>query len=105
MYEGLLHKQQNEFDTWLNMQLRGVLVLLLLPVPVLPSEPAFRLLEVVARLKKRLLDLTFFNIHFPRLESQFVKPCRAGRKSRAFFITRFDAFQRPLMYLEKSQKS
>ena len=21
MYEGVLHKQQNEFDTWLNMQL------------------------------------------------------------------------------------
>ena len=34
------------------------------------------------RRNTRWLDLAFLNIHFPRPDSQFVKPCRAVRKKK-----------------------
>ena len=73
--EGVLHKQQNEFDTWLNMQL--------VRLSAEPSEAEAEAevgLLLLFRRRNRWLDLDFLNIHFPRPDSQFVKPCRAEKR-------------------------
>jgi len=89
LYEGVLHKQQNEFDTWLNMQL-----VRLSPEPSEHAEAEVGLL-LLFRLcrRKRWLDLDFLNIHFPRPDSQFVKPCRAFSGSS---LGRYSAISRTI---------
>ena len=71
MYEGVLHKQQNEFDTWFSMQLRS------------ESDPLeFMLLVELAELfGLNRSDFFFLNIHLPLPESLLVNPCRAGNKN------------------------
>ena len=57
--------------------------------------------------RKRWLDLDFLNIHFPRPDSQFVKPCRAEkkRKNRYYIVHHMYLDSRTLSKYRASKNS